>query len=503
MRRVLLFILWFLLAADLGAQNFSNKGKDFWLGYGFHVNMGLGVGTNQRNAQDMVLYFTSDKNATVTVEIPGVGYKQTFQVQANQVTETSPLPKSGAQDCRIIDTGYYNRGIHVYSDVDIVAYAHIYNASVSGATLLYPTNTLGKEYYAIIYNQASNANFSNSFAFVVAVEEGTTTVEITPSDVTLNKSTTAPFQVTLLQGQVYNLMGTTSGSKGTDLTGTRIRTISSSGACKKIAVFCGSGKMSIGASSTNPSVTNNQTGSADNIFAQATPASAWGLKYLTAPTGSQPNNYFRICVSDPTTKVKLNGAEIPITLLQRSFFYELKNSSILTSPGNGIGLGNSTTGVWNLIEADKPITVAQYCTTQGTDGNPNTLGDPEMIYLSPVEQTINNITLNSTTRHNITQHFINVIIKKGGVASFKLDGVSKSTSFLPHPREPDFSYAIFPVTSGSHALYSDTGYNAIAYGFGSAESYGYNAGTNIKDLYAPIFQNPYSRLDFAATCVGS
>jgi PKD repeat protein len=503
MRRGLLFILWFLLAADLGAQNFSNKGKDFWLGYGFHVNMGLGVGTNQRNAQDMVLYFTSDKNATVTVEIPGVGYKQTFQVQANQVTETSPLPKSGAQDCRIIDTGYYNRGIHVYSDVDIVAYAHIYNASVSGATLLYPTNTLGKEYYAIIYNQASNANFSNSFAFVVAVEEGTTTVEITPSDVTLNKSTTSPFQVTLLQGQVYNLMGTTSGSKGTDLTGTRIRTISSSGACKKIAVFCGSGKMSIGASSTNPSVNNNQTGSADNIFAQATPASAWGLKYLTAPTGSQPNNYFRICVSDPTTKVKLNGAEIPTTLLQKSFFYELKNSSVLSTPGNGIGLGNSTTGVWNLIEADKPITVAQYCTTQGNDGNSNTFGDPEMIYLSPVEQTINNITLNSTTRDRIIQHYINVIIKKGGVASFKLDGVSKSTSFLPHPREPEFSYAIFPVTSGSHALYSDTGYNAIAYGFGSAESYGYNAGTNIKDLYAPIFQNPYSRLDFAATCVGS
>ena len=63
MRRGLLFILWFLLAADLGAQNFSNKGKDFWLGYGFHVNMGAGVGGTAVNAQDMVLYFTSDKNA--------------------------------------------------------------------------------------------------------------------------------------------------------------------------------------------------------------------------------------------------------------------------------------------------------------------------------------------------------------------------------------------------------------------------------------------------------
>ena len=503
MRSGLLVLLLSFFFGNLEAQNFSNKGKDFWLGYGFHVNMGAGVGGTAVNAQDMVLYFTSDKNATVTVEIPGVGYKQTFQVLANQVTETTPMPKTGAQDSRIVDTGYYNRGIHVYSDVDIVAYAHIYNASVSGATLLYPTNTLGKEYYAIVYNQASNASFANSFAFVVAVEEGTTTVEITPADATKRGASLAPFQVNLTQGQVYNLMGTTSGNKGTDLTGTRIRTISSSGACKKIAVFCGSGKMSIGASSTNPTVNNNQTGSADNLFAQATPASAWGLKYLTAPTGSQPNNYYRICVSDPLTKVKLNGTEIPSSLLQRGFFYELKNSTVLSTPGNGIAIANTTTGVWNLIEADKPITVAQYCNTQGTDGNSNTYGDPEMIYLSPVEQTINKITLNSTQRNNIIQHFINVIIKKGGVASFKLDGVSKSSSFTQHPRDANYSYAIFSVTTGSHALYSDTGYNAIAYGFGSAESYGYNAGTNIKDLYAPIFQNPYSRIDFAATCVGS
>ena len=167
---LILFLCCFCIASAT-AQNFSNKGKDFWLGYGFHVNMGAGVSGTAVNAQDMVLYFTSDKDASVTVEIPGVGYKQTFSVLANQVTATTPLPKTGAQDCRIVDTGFYSRGIHVYSNVDIVAYAHIYNASVSGATLLYPTNTLGKDYYAIIYNQASNASFANSFAFVVAVED--------------------------------------------------------------------------------------------------------------------------------------------------------------------------------------------------------------------------------------------------------------------------------------------------------------------------------------------
>jgi len=99
-------------------------------------------------------------------------------------------------------------------------------------------------------------------------------------------------------------MGTTSGLLGTDLTGSRIRSTSSngSGGCKKIAVYSGSGKISIGGTAG---------GSADNLFAQSFPAVAWGKKYLTAPTGWQPNNYYRVCVTDPKTVVKLNGTVIP------------------------------------------------------------------------------------------------------------------------------------------------------------------------------------------------
>jgi len=504
-RNCCLVIIFSLIACVAFSQNFSNKGKDFWLGYGYHQAMSNGSGgaLTTGGAQDMVLYFTSDKNATVTVEIPSVGYSQSYTVTANQVTASSPLPKTGTQDCRISDTGYFNRGIHIYSTVDIVAYAHIYNASVSGASLLFPTNTLGKEYYTISYNQASNATYANSFAFVVAVEDGTTSVGITPTATNKNGKTVGQeFTVNLTKGQVYCLMGTTSGNSGTDLTGTKIRSISSGAGCKKIAVFCGAGKMSIGASSTG---TNNQAGSGDNLFAQSLPASAWGLKYLTSPTTSQPSNYFRICVSDPTTVVKVNGSVISSSYLKNNFFYELKNSTPLTTPGNGVGQANTSTGVWNLIEADKPINVAQFCTTQAYDGNPNptTGGDPEMIYLSPVEQTINNITLYSASKNLILQSYINVIIKNGGVKSFTLDGASKSSSFTVHPRDANYSYASFAVTTGSHTLYSDTGFNAIAYGFGSAESYGYNAGTNIKDLYTPVFQNPYARLSFAATCINT
>lgn len=486
--RFLLFLISTLGHLLVNGQDFSNKGKDFWLGYGFHVNMGAGVPANQNNIQDMVLYFTSDKNATVTLDIPGIGYTKTYTVIANQVTTSDPIPKTGTQDARISGPGTFKRGIHIVSDVPIVAYAHIYNASVSGASLLFPTNTLGKDYYSVNYTQSSNATFSNSFFFVVATEDNTT-VEITPSVSNLNGlAPGVATTVTLNTGEIYSVMGTTTGNQGTDLTGSRIRSISAngSGGCKKIAVFSGAGKISIG---------GGGTGSADNLFAQAFPAVAWGKKYLTAPTGSQPNNYYRICVTDPATVVKLNGVVLPATALVNKFYYQFKNANATgTNPA-----------VPNLIEADKPILVAQYCTTQGQDGNPNTNpgGDPEMIYLSPVEQTINNITLYSANKNLILQSYINVIIKNGGTASFTLDG-NKISGFQPHPQEPNYSYAIVPVTAGSHTLYSDTGFNAIAYGFGSAESYGYNAGTNVRDFTpSATFQNPYSRIDSAVTCVNT
>ncbi|MEI6265675.1 MAG: hypothetical protein WCP74_11260, partial [Sphingobacteriia bacterium] len=56
------------------AQEFSNKGKDFWLGYGYHVRMAVGKLPAADNGQNLILYFTSDQNANVLVEIPGVGY---------------------------------------------------------------------------------------------------------------------------------------------------------------------------------------------------------------------------------------------------------------------------------------------------------------------------------------------------------------------------------------------------------------------------------------------
>ena len=428
-------------------QDFSNKGNEFWVGYGYHQSMSVD------NNQDMVLYFTSDVAATVKVELPALGWVRTYTLSANSVKESDPIPKSGSQDARLLVEGISKAGIHITSDKPIVAYAHIYNSTNSGASLLFPVKTLGQDYYSLNFTQKANTDNSNSWAYVIATEDNTA-VEITPSANTITHAAGTAFTILLNKGEIYNNMGKTFENNGEDLTGTRIRSISSGpSGCKKIAVFSGSGRLSINCDNTYATTS-------DNIIQQVFPRNAWGKKFLTVPTSKLTNNYFRIAVSDPSTVVTVDG--VKLTNLLKNFYYDL----ISNSPKS--------------ITADKPIMVAQYITSANTsngptcgntnnvNGSPN--GDPEMIYLSPTEQTIDNITLNSTEHYQITNHFINVIIKTSAVNSFRLDNLGMPSSFSKHPQDPNYSYAVFSVQKGSHNLKADSGFNAIAYGYGILES---------------------------------
>lgn len=487
MKKLLLLTVFFVSALNVFSQDFSNKGKDFWVAYGYHQVMTNG------NGQQMVLYFATDQVTNITITVPGNGYTQTLTSGPLPTVLTSaPIPKAGAQDSRLLaeSTTPENKGIHIVADKPIVAYAHIYNQNVSGASILFPTNTLGKEYYSVNFTNNSNTNNANCWFYIVATDPGTTTVEITPSNNTINRQAGIPFTVDLTQGQVYNLMGQLTGqdgnvNTGVDLTGSKIRSIASAtGGCKKIAVFSGSGRIAISCNGTAPS--------SDNYMVQSFPKSAWGKKYLTVHTSSLINNIYRICVADPATVVTVNGAPIAVPL-QNGFYYEI-----------------AATSAHLEIEANLPITVAQYITSQGACGNPLPAiapGDPEVIYLSPVEQNIAKVLWNATPNFNITRHFFNVVIPNTGTAisSFKLDGVAINPSlFTVHPQDPGFSYLIQSVGAGPHNIESDSGFNAIAYGFGNAESYGYNAGTNIKDLYnflTPI--NPLSISPDPVACTGT
>ncbi|WP_162997025.1 PKD domain-containing protein [Mucilaginibacter kameinonensis] len=455
LRSLSLALIFICFAIYTRAQG-SNQGTEFYTAYIDHVDGAAGNPGALGRGSQMELYITSDVNTAVTVEIADGSFTSTYQVKAKDILTVNIPP--GAF---IGNQGQFLKGIHITSFKPIAVYAHIFAENVSGATLLLPVNTFGKDYLSINYQQVSNSNNGTKntegvpsySTFAVIATEDNTTVEITPSQPLLNGiPANHPFTITLKKGEVYQ------GLSAADLTGTRIRSIvSATGACKKIAVFSGSSKISIGC--------QGDKGSSDNLFQQVYPLAVWGKNYITAPLKGRNYDIIRIVLSSPEANVTVNGAPAQGGLIN-GLYYEFTS----TTP--------------NIITSDKPIQVVQYAVTQGEALNcqltSNDTGDPEMIYLTPIEQTLDHVTLNSTGNYRIIDNYINVIIKTAAVPTFSLDGVPY-TQFSPVPNSI-YSYAQISVNTGVHNIKASDGFNAIAYGFGKLESYGYAAGTNLKNL---------------------
>lgn len=497
-RKLLLFTLLICSASALYAQEFSNKGKEFWIAYPSHVD-----GSTGAMSSVMGLYITSDVNTSGVVQI-GSGTTINFTVTANQITKLF-LGSVGAVDgpnapvyLDMVDGVKTNAAVKITSLQPVVVYSHIIQTARSGAALVLPTPVLGNEYIVPSYPTAPTANnsarnngtISGVGEIAVIATQANTTLEITPTITGLGgKTAGVPFTVTLQNpGDCYQFQGIKNG----DLSGTKVRSISSGNqGCKPIAVFSASSWSAFGCITPNPN-------SGDNLYQQLFPVRAWGKNFLTAPALTRAYDIFRVFVSDPATVVKKteNGVTTTLTNLINNSFYEYQ------------------TNVPTYIQTDKPSSVVQYFTSQGcTPGA--TDGDPEMVVLNPVEQTINNITVFSAhenwvppNQSDVRKCYLNIIIPTGAKSSFKINGNNPVGNFVAIPGT-SFSVLQEDVTAISivnpiQTLKADSGFIAIAYGFGPVESYGYNAGTNVKDFSRQAsFNNPYNRIDSAVTCINT
>ncbi len=455
------------------AQGLSNRGKEFWVGYGHHQFMEPGFTNNQ----DMVVYLSAEEAATVTVSIDGTAWTRTYNIPANTVIVSDVIPKSGAIDARLFSvppsyggTGgeglFSNKGIHITSNVPIVAYAHIFGSVSSGATMLMPVSTWGYSYISL-NSQQSFANDCFSWMYVIAREDNTM-VEINPSESSRNgRAANVPFTVTLNKGDIYQLIGASlGGGKGKELTGTTVRSIANaSGKCFPIAVFSGSSRTSINCTG----VTAGTSG--DNNMQQVFPYQAWGKRYLTAPisgrvAASFQTNIYKIVVKDRSTIVKRNG--IQLTGLTAHSCYEFQSSTA------------------DYIEADKPVLLAQFMASQGGCPNTTGIGDPEMIYLSPIEQATKKVAFYRNNVERIEVNGLLLVIPDKGLSSLTIDGSPVFDISYPHPNLPGYTVVVkrWPAAAAQCSVKSDSAFNATTYGLGDFESYGYNAGTFINNLNA-------------------
>ncbi|MBI3233723.1 MAG: PKD domain-containing protein, partial [Bacteroidetes bacterium] len=420
--------MFFLHASN--AQSTSNKGTDFWVGYMGHID---GTSSN------MSLYITSDVNTSGTVSIPGKNWTTSYNVTANSVTVVS-IPQSLAymscSDCIL------SQGINITSVEPVVVYAHIYANSRSDATLVLPTETAGRDYYAMSFTQKVTGNSRQNEFMIVGIEDSTY-VDITVAVGTLSgtHSKGSTYTKLLMKGQVYQVQS------DSDLTASHITSYgTNTGGCKRVAVFSGSSFTPLGCSSAS-------TG--DNLFQQMYPASAWGKNYVTAPMKTRTGgDYFRALASKNSTKITINNWNTQS--LSAGQYYEWLSDSA------------------QYITSNEGICLAQYQRTQGCD---NVTGDPSMIILNSTEQQLNDITVYSSPYQNITGNYINIYMQSDDTANFYIDNAKPSWKTVPS--NSSYAYAQQTVNSGNHHLAADSGFNAVAYGFGNVESYGYSAGANI------------------------
>ncbi|MCW3091269.1 MAG: hypothetical protein JWP81_2338 [Ferruginibacter sp.] len=483
-------LLTFFTSITCFSQDFSNKGKDFWIAYPAHID-----GTSSA----MGIYITSDVNATGSITVGGTVLP--FTLTANSVVRKFIGP-NGSGDAP--NTAVYlssqdgmavGAAIHVIADHPVAVYAHIIRSARSAATLVLPTNVWGKNYIVPNYQNAGSQVGYGEVAIMAKLAN--TTVEITPRVNSRSGSRVAgiPYQITLANpGDVYQVQF----ASGADASGSVVNSVANaSGGCNPIAVISATTWTGLNCSNSN---------GGDNLYQQLFPVATWGKTFLTAPYIDRPYDVVRVFVTDATTIVTKteNGVATTLTGLASGNFYEYTTS-------------NPT-----QLVADKAISVVQYiisqsCKTGCGTNSPLTScwADPEMIILNPVEQTINNITLFSAHQSwvppgqsQIQRCLLNIIIKSVAAASFTINGRAPTGIFSTIPGT-GYSYLQEDVTAISlsnpvQTLKADSAFSAIAYGFGNVESYGYNAGTNVKDLYQQIrIISQYGIEQTPSACIGS
>lgn len=464
------------------AQNVSTEGRTFWLSF---------MNVSTQNPIEYLLFITSKTNTSGSVKIPLQGITLTFTVAANQTT-TMVLPNPNVDIGQ--STGTFSKGIYVSALADISVYAVMKSNFRTEASVVLPTTSFGGTTEYIVNTPSSIASVGGVISrteFVIVAMKDDTDVVVTPSVITSdNKPAQVPFTVQLDSGQVYQVQSKLVGeTANTDLTGT---TIAGAGSCKPFSVFSGATATQIGG-----------CGNWQHLYEQNYPIKTWGKEYLVVPFANHNDGYVaKIVASENNTSINIKVGTNPSTVvpLNKGQSHQI----------NVTASSNFQQGV--CITADKPISVAQLMKGQVCNGS--SVGDPSMLMLNPINQTVKKVTFNTISTPGgdiMNTHFVNVIVKTPNINKIKAFGnLISSSLFTPIQTCTGYSYAMLSIgegkdidvfvnsnTGASVTLESDSTFIAYAYGYGNASAYAYSAGAS--------FENQRYNFNFspATTCITS
>ena len=355
------------------------------------------------------------------------------------------------------------------------------------ASLLLPTNALGKTYRVMSWFQRSDE--IASYFTVVPVDPGNTQVTLTVTAPTLAGpgldalAVGGTTTVTLLQGQVLHVKAT-----GTcvDLTGSLVT------ADKRLEVMGGHECANVPMDSS--------CGTAfcccDHLEEQMFPVDTWGMDYVMAhlyPRG-QAQDTIRVLASEAGTTVTVTGANVTVPMLDAGQHFDFRITSNVEVTGTKPILvaqfmegQTSPTGCSDTCEQaifnktcggdifGKSCNFDEDC-CPGVAG----IGDPSLILSVPVEQFRNDYVFLVPTKYAF--NYINVIAPAG--ATVTLDGTTIPAGQFQPIASGTFVATAMAVTEGVHRLSAPEKINVVVYGWDQYVSYGYAGGMNVNTLTA-------------------
>jgi len=449
-----------LPASEAIAQSTSNEGTDFWAVFPTHMPAGSRNGNViQSFPAEYSIFITGKQTSTGTVTVGN--FVSPFVLPAANAVIEIKIPRSQAY-INEIEAGNVLAGRAIRVKVDpgkpkIVVYGHIFAGRRSAASLILPVEALGQQYFSMNYSVGIPTDGGQNHLVVVANEPETRVFlqkngkDLVPGGIFLKNA-----------GDLYEFLSPA------DLTGTKVFVDPVSSACKKIVLFSGTTNSTIIPAGCNP---GRDDISSDPLYQQNYPVDSWGKSYGFIPFSSRSlsgggvrtrGNFVRILAKENNTIVKYNGSQVAV-LNAGEYFTTL-------SPDNQPA----------YIVANNAIAVAQYSLTEFCSGGG--VGDPDMVILNPIEYNIKSITVYSSNKENISENYVNILIKTAAAASFRINGRAPGGTFAALRSNPEFSYLqlnLNQYTTQIFNLSASDGFNAIAYGFGDKESYAYSAGTNL------------------------
>ncbi len=428
------FTVLFCIGLTSRAQLITNSGTEFWFAF---------PETYDKAAAVYWVNITGNTTTTGTVEVPGQGWSQNFNLTAGQVVRVF-IPSNHATN--IGSDTLFNTAIRITANDDIVAFAVTYHQFRHEAALILPNVAIGQRYRAMTYS-AETKNGLQESEFVIAATGDTAEVQITlAADIAGGKTAGSTYTVTIPPNHVYQAQSL---ADTDDLTGSLIESING----EDIAVYAGNVWSTIVCSPNS-----------DPLLEAMFPTNTWGRDYFLLPTPSVGKDYIRILADKDTTEIYRDG--VLMTTLSAGQFFD------------------DTISVIRRYTSNKPVAAAHFLVTGqgGCTGYTNT--DPSMITLNPTEQMfLDSISFFAVDTNEIDSHFVHVLTHTTDTGLMFKDGV-QMTGWTTFTQDSSFAYKTLRVQPGSHRLETSTGCGFIAYsmGIGNAVSYGYATGASLIDL---------------------